>query len=434
MEITEKVAYLKGLAEGMELDTEKKEGKLLAAIIDVLDDIALEIADMKADQEELYDGLDAVSDDLEDVEDAVFGEDDEDEEDVYEYEEPEEDEDCYATTCPTCEETIYFDESVLEDGEVICPNCGEKLEFDLNGLEDEDRAPGRGIIPICEHRSPVHSTGLLFAFSAAHSTVTANRQQVPPPSTVSTVSDRDVLFRAAAVPECTAHSAGSIRSGRRRPSSSPQHLRADAFGITHLIEAPGLENLGKKALRVPVFPVLGVQVAAARPELRRSGQAGRSPAHTGRLSLCNPCLFLLNLSVILSGGFLRNTDPAGKVRGQEGLLGLPHPGVQAERRGQGLPPADRCTAAWRGSGTRVRPPAVPRCRSTRQKRRNRRHRAGAGRVRLQLLDDKGLRPIQVILCQDLPVHGIAQQVRQGLHGEAVLVRHIDPGSLRAMPL
>ena len=81
MEITEKVAYLKGLAEGMELDTEKKEGKLLAAIIDVLDDIALELADMKADQEELYDGLDAVSDDLEDVEDAVFGEDDEDEED-----------------------------------------------------------------------------------------------------------------------------------------------------------------------------------------------------------------------------------------------------------------------------------------------------------------------------------------------------------------
>ena len=136
MEITEKVAYLKGLAEGMELDTEKKEGKLLAAIIDVLDDIALEIADMKADQEELYDGLDAVSDDLEDVEDAVFGEDDEDEEDVYEYEEPEEDEDCYATTCPECEEEIFFDDTMLEDGEIICPNCGAKLEFDLSDLAD----------------------------------------------------------------------------------------------------------------------------------------------------------------------------------------------------------------------------------------------------------------------------------------------------------
>ena len=131
MEITEKVAYLKGLLEGMELDTEKKEGKLIAAIIDVLDDIALELEDMKDYADELGDGLDAVSDDLEDVEDIVFGEDDEDDF------EAEDDEDCYATTCPTCEETIYFDESVLEDGEVICPNCGEKLEFDMSSLEEE---------------------------------------------------------------------------------------------------------------------------------------------------------------------------------------------------------------------------------------------------------------------------------------------------------
>jgi ssDNA-binding Zn-finger/Zn-ribbon topoisomerase 1 len=140
MEITEKVAYLKGLAEGMELDTGKKEGKLLSAIIDVLEDIALEIADMQDEQAELADGLDAVSDDLEDVEDLVFDEDyDEDEDDDEYYEDDlDDDEDCYATTCPTCEETIYFDESILEDGEVICPNCGEKLEFDLSSLEDQD--------------------------------------------------------------------------------------------------------------------------------------------------------------------------------------------------------------------------------------------------------------------------------------------------------
>ena len=143
MEITEKVAYIKGLAEGMELDTDKKIGKLLSAIIDVLDDMALEIEDLKDAQEELGDGLDAVSDDLEDVEDVVFGEDDEDDEDEddYDYDELDEDEDCYATTCPTCEETIYFDESVLEDGQVICPNCGEKLEFDLTGMEEETQEP-----------------------------------------------------------------------------------------------------------------------------------------------------------------------------------------------------------------------------------------------------------------------------------------------------
>ena len=136
MEITEKVAYLKGLAEGMELDTDKKEGKLLSAIIDVLEDIALELEDIEDEQAELSEGLDAVSDDLEDVEDVVFEDWDEDD-DEYEEDELDEDEDCYATTCPTCEETIYFDESVLADGEVICPNCGEKLEFDLRSLEEE---------------------------------------------------------------------------------------------------------------------------------------------------------------------------------------------------------------------------------------------------------------------------------------------------------
>ena len=134
MEITEKVAYLKGLAEGLSLDAETKEGKILLAMIDVLDDIALEIEDLKDTQDELADGLDAVSDDLEDVEDVVFGEDDYDED---EEDEDEESEDCYATTCPNCEEVIYFDESILEDGEVICPNCGEKLEFELEE-EPED--------------------------------------------------------------------------------------------------------------------------------------------------------------------------------------------------------------------------------------------------------------------------------------------------------
>ena len=142
MEITEKVAYLKGLAEGMELNAEKKEGKLLLAIIDVLEDIALELSDMEDAQEELGEGLDAVSDDLEDVEDLLYGEDDEDDEPEYELDDLGEDEDCYATTCPTCEETIYFDESVLEDGEVICPNCGEKLEFDLESLDEDEADDG----------------------------------------------------------------------------------------------------------------------------------------------------------------------------------------------------------------------------------------------------------------------------------------------------
>ena len=141
MEIIEKVAYLKGLADGLNLDKDSKEGKLFAAIIDVLDDMALEIEDMQELQMELSEGLDAVSDDLEDIEDIVYEEWDEDDDDDYEDEEDEEEEeeseDCYATTCPTCEEEIFFDESILEEGEVICPNCGERLEFDLESIQEE---------------------------------------------------------------------------------------------------------------------------------------------------------------------------------------------------------------------------------------------------------------------------------------------------------
>ena len=139
MEITEKVAYLKGQMEGMKIDTESNEGKVLAAMADILEDIGLELEDLWNAQGELEDGLDVVSDDLEDVEDTVYGEDEDDEsfDDEYYEDDADEDEDCYATTCPTCEETIYFDESVLEDGEVICPNCGEKLEFDMSSLEED---------------------------------------------------------------------------------------------------------------------------------------------------------------------------------------------------------------------------------------------------------------------------------------------------------
>lgn len=139
MEITERVAYLKGLAEGLGLDTESKEGKVIVTMIDILDDIALELQDHQDQILEISDGLDAVSDDLEDVEDLVYEEDEDDlDDDEDEDDEDDGDEDCYATTCPTCEETIYFDESILEDGEVICPNCGEKLEFDISDVEEDD--------------------------------------------------------------------------------------------------------------------------------------------------------------------------------------------------------------------------------------------------------------------------------------------------------
>ena len=138
MGVSEKVAYLKGLAEGLGLDAESKEGKLFAAIIDVLDEMAEEILDLEEEMADIEEGLDAVSDDLSEVEETLYELEDEFDDD--DDEDEEEEEDCFMTTCPACEEEIFFDETVLEDGEVVCPNCGEKLEFDLsdlaNALED----------------------------------------------------------------------------------------------------------------------------------------------------------------------------------------------------------------------------------------------------------------------------------------------------------
>ena len=139
MEILEKVAYLKGLAEGLGLDNSTKEGKILTVMMDILDDMALELQDVRDEQCEIEEGLDAVSDDLSDVESFIYEAFDEDEE-----EDDEDDEPVYETTCPNCEEIIHFDESILEDGAVECPNCGEKLEFDLSSLEEDGCCGGCG--------------------------------------------------------------------------------------------------------------------------------------------------------------------------------------------------------------------------------------------------------------------------------------------------
>ena len=138
MGISEKIAYLKGLMEGMNLSADSNEGKLFRAIVDVLDEIALEVEDLTDEVMELGDGLDVISDDLSDVEDVLFDEDDFDDYDD-EDEDEDDEEECYATTCPECEEEIFFDDSVLEDGKVECPNCGATLEFDPADLvEDEE--------------------------------------------------------------------------------------------------------------------------------------------------------------------------------------------------------------------------------------------------------------------------------------------------------
>ena len=120
MELKEKVAYLKGLMEGMEYDVSTKEGKLMAAVVETLDAMAARVEEIDTDVDQLFDEVDAVSEDLEDVEDYLFDGEDGDEEDYAdEYEAG-----LYEITCPNCGEVVCVDEDMLASDDLTCPNCG----------------------------------------------------------------------------------------------------------------------------------------------------------------------------------------------------------------------------------------------------------------------------------------------------------------------
>ena len=128
MTISEKVAYLKGLAEGLDLDTAKsKEGKLISVMIGILEEIGLSIEDLEENTQALGEEIDVLSDDLSDVEDVVFDEDEDEDEDDEDY-----DDDWFEVECPTCEEPLVIDDKALADGMIQCPNCHDKFALDLS--------------------------------------------------------------------------------------------------------------------------------------------------------------------------------------------------------------------------------------------------------------------------------------------------------------
>lgn len=137
MTATEKAAYLKGLAEGLGITSDTDEGRLMLAMLDVIEDLARDIEDLESNSAELADAIDDIGDDMAYLEDLFYGD-------------PEDgDETCsgncsacsgcdgdfeYEVTCPECGKTVTVFEDDLEFGSIPCPECGTELEFDL---EDE---------------------------------------------------------------------------------------------------------------------------------------------------------------------------------------------------------------------------------------------------------------------------------------------------------
>ena len=149
MTINEKAAYLKGLMEGLQLDTEKAEGKMIAAIVDLLGDVTKKLTNVEDATIAISDELDEIEEDLDAIEDFIMDEDedddyDDDDDDYEDFDDDDYDEEgfdfgdedttIYEVKCP-CGNIINFDEETLEEGSIVCDECGELLEF---SLEDED--------------------------------------------------------------------------------------------------------------------------------------------------------------------------------------------------------------------------------------------------------------------------------------------------------
>ena len=154
MTISEKSAYLKGLMDGLSLNTETDEGKMISAIVDLLGDMAKRITDIEETTIAISDELDEIEEDLDAIEDFIMDDEDdydeEDEDEEYEEDEWDEDEDyeegfdfgdedttIYEVQC-ACGNIINFDEETLEEGSIVCPDCGEILEFSFDDEDEEE--------------------------------------------------------------------------------------------------------------------------------------------------------------------------------------------------------------------------------------------------------------------------------------------------------
>ena len=153
MTINEKSAYLKGLMDGLNLDQETAEGKMIAAIVDLLGDVTKKLTAVEDTTIAISDELDEIEEDLDAIEDFIMDEEDDDyydddedddyfddDEDDYEdegFDFGDEDSTIYEVEC-ACGNIIDFDEETLEKGSIICDNCGETLEFSFEDDEDEE--------------------------------------------------------------------------------------------------------------------------------------------------------------------------------------------------------------------------------------------------------------------------------------------------------
>ena len=135
MDTTESLGYLKGLLDGMDLDESKKETKIYRAMIGVLENLAEDVNDLTDGVEMMADQLDAVDEDLGDVEEYLYGDEDDDDCDCDCCDDDEDECQEFEIECPACHETFVVDEDTVLDGSMECPACGETVYVSEDDLD-----------------------------------------------------------------------------------------------------------------------------------------------------------------------------------------------------------------------------------------------------------------------------------------------------------
>lgn len=131
--LSERISYLKGLAEGLNIDRETREGRFMLALVSVMDDMADVLDEMEGQNAELLDAIE----DLQGTgyrfrtDDALDDDDGQDGSDIYE--------EFVALECPECGEVVYFDQSMLHsENDLICPECNAPIVTNVAETEDDE--------------------------------------------------------------------------------------------------------------------------------------------------------------------------------------------------------------------------------------------------------------------------------------------------------
>ncbi len=139
-QLTDKISYLQGLAEGMKLNPDKDSHRLIIGILDVLGEVGDAFEALAESHEELSEYVESIDEDLADLEADLY--DDEDEE---AFVEDDVEEDAIEYECPHCGKIVEIDPDEVDfDEEAKCPHCGKELfpELPEDAEAEEDDEPG----------------------------------------------------------------------------------------------------------------------------------------------------------------------------------------------------------------------------------------------------------------------------------------------------